>query len=319
MRRNAIYAMLGIGLFLIFLAPLLRYYADPRVEKAPLDLYDKTISLGTGKYFDTKSLTLVGPHDLMNISVHKGVPTEGSSSVAVYDSADNTKDLVTGQFINLGNRGRTVFDRTTGQTVHCCGESPRQDGLNLKFPFGTERTTYRYWDGTAKKAFPAAYVRDEDLAGLKVYVFRQDIPPTVLLSVDIPGNLVGHPERSTIHASLNYKAVTTVWVEPETGGIMRGEQQANQWLSDPSGAFLMVVSDTNFRNDEASVLRTAKRIKSQLRLLHLLKLWVPLIGLMIGVVLAALGSIRLARVPRAPGPEPAPEAVSMASASPAGE
>jgi len=270
----------------------------PRVEKAPLDLYDKSVSRGYGRYFDVHTLSVVGPRPLVNISIHKGDVNAGTSKVAVYDAFDNTKDALSGQFIDIGAKDRIVFDRSTGVAVKCCGATPHQEGHTLKFPFGTKRQTYSFWDSTAKLAFPANYVRDETLEGLKVYVFRQVIPPVVIGQQDIPGSLAVIPDQATVTANMWYKSVTTVWVEPRTGGIVKGVQQSTQWLASAgTGDFFFTAADVNLGNDQDSVARVANRIKSQAGQLILVKLWIPIFGLVIGVPLVIIGLLLLARTP----------------------
>ena len=71
MRRTFGYIALVVGLELIFLAPLLRWYSYPRVAKAPTDVSNISISDGTGSYFSARTLQLVGPVPLRNVSVAK--------------------------------------------------------------------------------------------------------------------------------------------------------------------------------------------------------------------------------------------------------
>src|SRR6266542_3735362 len=127
MRRILAYVLTSLGLLLIFLAPFFRFYAAPRVEKAPLGRYEKTLSLGTGTYFSTKTFDEVGPHRMSNVSTYRGDVKAGSQDVAVYDSFSATKDLETGDVIDFGP-ARYVFDRTTGYAVRCCGANPPQEG-----------------------------------------------------------------------------------------------------------------------------------------------------------------------------------------------
>jgi hypothetical protein len=297
-RRVLGYSLAGLGFFLVFLAPFLKFYAVPRVEKAPLDLYDKSVSRGAGRYFDVHLLAVTEPRPLVNISIHKGDVDAGTTKVAVYDSFDNTKDAITGQFIDIGTKDRIVFDRVSGEAVQCCGATPHQEGHTLKFPFGAERKTYSFWDSTAKRAFPAEYVRDDTIEGLKVYVFRQKIEPTVIGGEDIPGSLAVVPDQNTVRANLWYKSVTTLWVEPKTGGIIKGEQQSTQWFSSAgTNEFFFTAADVNLGNDQDSVARTAQRVKSKLGQLDLVKLWIPLLGLILGIPLVAVGLIVLAQTP----------------------
>ncbi len=45
MRRVVTYGLLGVGCFLLALAPLLRFYVYPSLAKAPLDQDSQTVSV----------------------------------------------------------------------------------------------------------------------------------------------------------------------------------------------------------------------------------------------------------------------------------
>lgn len=298
MRRVFGYSLLGLGFFLVFLSPFLKFYSLPRVEKAPLDLYDKTVATGYGRYFDVHTLAVTPTRPLVNISVHSGNVKAGSTKVAVYDAFDNTKDTLTGQFIDIGNKDRIVFDRSTGEAVQCCGATPHQEGLTLKFPFDTKRQTYSFWDTTSGKAFPAKYLRQDSIEGLKVFVFRQTIAPIIIGHQDIPGALVEKPAQENVPANLWYRSVTTLWVEPETGGILKGEQHSTQWLADAgTNQFFFTAADVDLVNDQDSVARTAQRIKSKVDQLDLVKFWIPILGIAVGIPMVIVGFLLLVRTP----------------------
>ncbi len=290
MRRVFAYVFVTVGFVLICLGPMMRFYTTPRVEKAPLDEYDKTDAIGAGRYFDQGLLQVVGPHDLRNTSVYRGDVEAGSKSVAVYDHFESTKDIVTEQLIDIV-RSRVAMDRVTGEAVRCCG-AEHQEGNTLKLPFHTQRITYRFWDGTLKKAAPLKYVRDDRVAGLDVYVFQQDIPSTPTETIAIPGSLADRPEDENVTATMHYMAQTTVWVEPETGAIVSGSQHAVRWLTD-GDRFLFPVADTNLHLDQGSVERTASRIRSRIAQLHLVRYWIPIFGPILGVVLVIIGWLLL--------------------------
>lgn len=296
MRRVFAYALVTVGFMLIFLGPMMRFYTTPRVEKAPLDTYDKTNAIGAGRYFDQGLLQVVGPHDLRNTSVYRGDVEAGSKSVVVFDHFESTKDLVTGQLIDIV-RSRVAMDRVTGEAVNCCG-AEHQNGNTLKLPFHTQRTSYQFWDGTMNRAAPLKYVRDDRVAGLEVYVFEQDIPNTAIDTITIPGSLADRPENENVTATMYYTAQTMVWVEPETGAIVSGSQHAVRWLTD-GDRFLFPVADTNLRLDQESVEHTASRIRSQIAQLHLVRFWIPIFGPVLGLVLAIIGLLFLFRTPSA--------------------
>src|SRR5438270_8706542 len=61
MRRLAPFVLLGLGAFLLTAAPLLRVYAVPRVEVAPLDVNATSVATGLGRYLDAKTGQLSAP------------------------------------------------------------------------------------------------------------------------------------------------------------------------------------------------------------------------------------------------------------------
>src|SRR5438876_9151950 len=98
MRRALGYAAFMLGCVLIFLGPLLYFYATPRVEKAPYDVYDTTVSIGSGSYFSVKSLSVVGPAPVKSIATAKGDPARSTTDVAVIGIFTRTLDLQRGDF-----------------------------------------------------------------------------------------------------------------------------------------------------------------------------------------------------------------------------
>ena len=47
---------------------------------------------------------------------------------------------------------------------------------------------------------------------------------------DIPGALLGEPDVPSVKCDWVYSTVRTLWVEPLTGGIIKGTEQVNQRL-----------------------------------------------------------------------------------------
>jgi DUF3068 family protein len=312
MRRIGGYILFTVGCLLIFLAPLLHFYATPRIEKAPTDVYDKTISYGDGRVFSVKSFSVEGPMPLEHDSIAKGNPAASTESVAVISIFGRTFDRRTGGDIDY-SFDVYAMDRRTGYAVHCCGEKPRAEGLTLKFPFGTEKKTYRFYDSTPHKAFPARYVREEEVEGLKTFVFESDVPKTFLQSMEIPGSIAGSTEPS-VTVSRWYKAETTLWVEPVTGAIVKGGQHAIQWVT-RGDKFVTALADTNFLNSEASVKHTAQEVRSKLYQLILVRFWVPILGPVLGLVLLLVGFVLTVRSPRGTmRPRPALEDIAAAPA-----
>lgn len=295
MRRIGGYILFTVGWLLIFLAPLLRFYATPRVEKAPTDVYDNTISLGSGRIFSAKTFSVEGPLPLRHDSIAKGNPGASTHEVAVISIFGKTTETRTGGAIDYAF-DVYAMDRRSGYAVHCCGERPRAEGLTLKFPFGTEKTTYRFYDSTPHKAFPAHFVREEQLEGLKTYVFQSDVPQTFLQTMFLPGFVAGAPSEPNVLVFRWYRARTTLWVEPVTGAIVKGAQHAIQWTTN-GGKFITTLADTDFVNDQASIRHTAGQVKDQLDQLILVRFWLPILGPIVGLLLVLIGFIMVVRSP----------------------
>ncbi len=294
MRRIGGYILFTVGWLLIFLSPLLRFYATPRVEKAPTDVYDNTISFGAGRIFSAKTFSVEGPIPLRHDSIAKGNPKTSTTQVAVISIFGKTSDTRTGGAIDY-SFDVYAMDRRTGEAVHCCGEKPRAEGLTLKFPFNTEKGTYQFYDSTAHKAFPARFVREEQLEGLKNYVFRSDVPQTLLKTMSLPGFIAGSKE-SSVQVTRWYRAQTTLWVEPLTGAILKGEQHAVQWVT-LGDDFVTTLADTNFVNSLASVKHTAAEVRTKFDQLILVRFWLPVVGPALGLVLVFVGFVLVMRAP----------------------
>lgn len=312
MRRIAAYVLFVVGAVLILLAPLLKFYTEPRIEKAPIDVYDVTVSDGTGYIFTPKTFSVEGPLTLKNISIAKGDVAASTHRVAVISIFTRTTGAR-----GVGDVGYSedvyAMDRTTGYAVHCCGERPRHSGITLKFPFGTRKQTYPFYDSTAHRAFPARYVRDETVDGLPCYVFESTVPQTFLQKQTLPGFVANQPNAPSVQTDRWYRATTTVWVEPITGAIVKAAQNAQQWATLGS-QFVTTLASTRFVNDAPSVHDVADRIRTQLFELRAVQFWVPVFGPIVGVVLVVLALLMLFRGPRpatateraVPAPQPAP-------------
>ena len=296
MRRTIGYGAFILGWFLVFLGPLLFFYATPRIEKAPYDVYDRTISTGSGSYFSATGLKLVGPVPLRNLSIAKGDPEASNDDVAVISIFLRTTDLQHGNDIDISN-DVYAFDRSTGYAVHCCGEKPRADGVTLKFPFRTKQGTYRFWDSTAERAFPATYVRSEPVDGLSTYVYVSHAGPVTLQRINAPGKMVTGQPGPSVPANVIYKATTILWVEPTTGAILKARQHSQQWLTDLTGRRVQTLADATFVNDAPSVQDVVDRVKPQLWELRLVSTWLPIAGPILGVALIVLGLGLLRRAP----------------------
>ena len=294
MARRVGFVLVFVGLFLLFFGLFERFYAYPRLKKAPLDQYSTPVATGTGTYFNRSPdrLEEVTGAQLMNKRIVRGDVAAGTDEVAVWDSFNSTIDTAD-QGVITATQERIALDRVTAQSVQCCGENPRHQGLTLKFPFDTEKATYQFWDGPAQRALPAAFTRTETLNGVDVYRFEQRIGPLDVGDQEIPGTLAGDPDTPSVQTNIVYTNLKTLWVEPTTGIIVKAQQDATQVLETPGGEQVLTLIDAVLTYDEATVEQNADDAASGANRLRLLGTILPIAALLLGLISVAAGLVLL--------------------------
>jgi hypothetical protein len=294
MGRRVGFVLVFVGLFLLFFGLFERVYAYPRLKKAPLDQYSTPVATGTGTYFNRSpdKLTEITGAQLKNVRTVRGDVKAGTDEVAVWDSFTSTVDTAD-QGVITATQERIALDRVTAQSVQCCGENPRHQGLTLKFPFDTQKTTYQFWDGPAQRALPAAFTREEKLEGVTVYRFEQRIDRLDVGDQEIPGTLAGDPDTPAVQTNIIYSNTKTLWVEPATGIIVKAQQDATQVLETQGGEQVLTLIDAVLTYDEATVSKNADDASSGANSLRLFGTVLPLVALFLGLIAIGAGLVLL--------------------------
>ena len=292
MRRTVGLVLLALGVAFLVLAPLLRFYALPNLATAPLDQDSQTVSVAENATFlDIGALEQRTGQTLTATRRVRGDVAAGGDNTAVYDVFlrvdDAQGNLVTATL------DRVAFDRRTSLAVHCCGEAlngepTRHEGIEYKFGFGVEKKTYQYFDTTLAKATDMKYASSEKIEGLNTYKFVQRIEPTQIAELEVPGNLIGRTE-TTVPVQRFYSNTRTVWVEPKTGAIVKGQEEQFSTLRDDSGTDKLTVTEANLVFTPATIKEQAKTAKDGARSITLLGTIGPIALVLLGLVLAGLG------------------------------
>jgi hypothetical protein len=263
-RRITGVILVALGAFAVALGLLLRFVVADNVALAPLDPDSETVARGTG-------VTVFYPESFSN----PDVPTQRTDATVTATRKVNGRlvspDVQVGGDVALWRVGLVLedeqfrlvnaveqwvcVDRRNGRSVSPCEEEKvltdagtETDvdfaGLNYKFPFDTERRDYPFFDITLRKATTARYDGEEKVNGLPTYRFVQRIEPVQLDTRQVPGNLVGEATDTTVEAGRYYQNVRTVWVEPYTGSIVKGQEETRQVLRGPAGGELVVFAGT---------------------------------------------------------------------------
>jgi hypothetical protein len=315
-RRAICLVLLTLGIFGVALGLLLRFYAYPKLAVAPLDPKAKTVAQGTG-------ITVFYPGDLKqrtDVTLTATRRIEGkidspdakvNGDVAVWQMGLVTEDD-NGTLVDAVDQWVCVDRRTARAVQPCTDQRVNQDtnvqatGLQYKFPFNTHKHDYAFYDVVTRQAPPMHFDGGEVINGLSVYRFVQTIPATKIADIDVPSNLAGGTTTETVSAGRMYQNVRTVWVEPDTGSIVKGQEKQRQFLRGPDGRDGTVLLDgtLTFTPDTVNAqVADAKKNSAKVRLLYQTG---PrsLIGLGVLFLLAGLAVILVPRRSGAPSGRP---------------
>lgn len=281
MRTILTAVMVGVGVFLLVVAGLLRFYAPSRIEKTPLDLDITTVATGPAKLAVGDGTTT----DLQ-LQATRRVRVDSSASnsdvvviletlcivklidnpPACVSADDPQKRLVsftTDRVADDRKSGEAVNDPKYGEFVNS-DTSVQHKGLSYKWPFHAEKKSYLFFDAASQQAPTANYLRTESIDGIDCYVY-QAIETN--LAVDVAEGVPG-----------TYDDTRTVWVDPVTGTIVKGVEHQVRRLTDGTTAL-----DTTLTFDQKTIDSQAQKAKDGRSKIDLVTKWLPLAGLIVGL------------------------------------
>jgi hypothetical protein len=299
MLRIAACALMGLGAALLIAALLLSTYTAGKIKRIPLDTNTTLVANGTGTALDPASLT--GQHFVID----KNVPLVSQQQISVESPAN--ADVVTlqvGTTVRRSDRQQdnglllamvdtVTLNRSTAMAVsddtHPGGavQKPRtiednkpstnialpHDGLSYRFPFGTEKKTYPFFDPIAQKAFDANYEGQEDVNGLTTYRFTQNVgydadgklvAPVKYASLydnDVDGEVTARAELwglpgdpyEPVTMTRYYAAQRSFWVDPVSGTIVKKEEHANHYYARDALKPEMALADYKVTSTESTI------------------------------------------------------------------
>ena len=193
------------------------------------------------------------------------------SSTAFWQTQVKSEANVGGKWVPLSYSDEGVsFDRVSAEVTNCCGdyksvgdldnpkktEQVTRTGHYFKFPFDTQQQDYDWWDGDLGKAVPIKFKEVADLYGTETYVFEQVIPKTQTASREVPASLFSPTGTGNVTAKVMYGNTRTLWVEPNTGVIIKGQEKVDKTLESSAGTVAMTVGTIGY--NEATIEDNAK-------------------------------------------------------------
>ena len=294
----------GLGAFLILGAILLPTWLVGQVVKFPLNEYETaTLAASNASYFSAASLSEKTGVSMEATYTIKGDASKGSSSTAVWNEFSYVYDETNHQAVQEMTR-TFAFDRRTGQLVNCCGASVngdtsvRQTGLvGYVFPIGTQKQTYQVFDTTLKKTMPFVYSGTTSVRGIQAYEFVENVTPTEVSSLTVPGSFVGSSAASVTLGEYDQEHLI-YYVDPETGALINvNEQQSTTLRTSAAAAPSLVLFDADLIATPASLTEITGLDSSGRSELALLETTLPLILGIVGGIALIVG-IFLRRKPR---------------------
>jgi hypothetical protein len=330
MRRVLGFVAIALGALLVGMGLLARPFVYDRLAIVPLDQDTTSVSVGqnmsvlyphrTDEGSAIDKLTGVTVQNTREVNGIPGIPQEYGveDDQAFWQSSSVSRAQVDGEWVDLSYSDSGVsIDRRTGEATNCCGdyrstgdldnpdavEDATHEGLVFKFPFNVQKETYQWWDADLLEPRPIEFQDEEEIFGTNTYRFQQVIPKTVTATRQVPGDLFEPAIRGNAMANQTYANTRTLWVEPNTGVIIKGEEEVEKTLSapgrDPVG---LTVGTIGF--DDETIQANADEWGSKGSLLGLLRgplLWYLLIP---GLLLIGLGAfLVLSGRPTAEEPE----------------
>ncbi|KRC56626.1 MULTISPECIES: DUF3068 domain-containing protein [unclassified Nocardioides] len=324
MRSKLAAVAIGLGVFMIVAAVLVRAYAYPTLATVPADYKGTTYLEAKGaQVLDWESIQKPGPlvsetHDLAIQSFTiADTGAKAPDGVVVWVNSTTVMQDDGTQFQRT--QERAPFDGVSGAAVDCASceswtsdtavydgqervETPlERQGQVYKFPFGTEKKSYDVWDGTLGEATPAKFEGTEKVDGLEVYKFVQTIEPTMVGTQELSGTKFGAADPANVEAELWYSMTRTFYVEPQTGSPVNRTEERMQELRYDGVAVPVFNGTVQYTAQQVKDLVNGTKdqtgAKDNAMLLGGLRLLFPLLLVLVGAALL-VGGLFLGRKAR---------------------
>ena len=294
----------GVGGFLLVLGVMLNVYVYPKVAVAPLDQKSTSTLVGEDAVvFDIPTLSEITTDVTVKANVTGDVAAAEDEGGGIAVWTNGTSTYSSDGTMRSASVEQVPFDQHTGAAVDCCdayseqeqgkAEAVKFQGQVFKFPFRTEKKDYNWWDSTLKKTFPAKFVEEDEVKGVKTYVFKQVIEPTVWTTMDVPASVLGEVGKGNLTAERTYANTRTFWVQPATGVVIdRTEEQRATLRFEGEDRVTLTNADVRFSDE--TVQDNVDEYGGKPTMLMLVRIVLPLV-LGIGGVLLIVAGVLIGR------------------------
>ena len=328
--------LFGIGVFAVVIAAGCAFYVAPSVAKLPYDLAlckpgqtddclrPSVAEAPNARFLQTKggatpvvavqtgtlrSTTELDPQaDLTNSEMTGDL--EGKA--VVWNGYGTVNWVETGEMISQ-YKAELAVDRVSAaalkwdkQFLQDAGPSAPSAvefaGQLYKFPFGTEKKSYQYFDRDLRKALPIEFKGTETIKGLETYKFQQVVPETPLnFTAERLSGLLKTFAPGATSGQVTYSNTRTIWVEPVSGTFIKVSEEQRKTLVPATGPHTQllegnfVYTDQTVTNNVNSASETKSGVLMISRTLPITLAAIGALLLIVGLILVTTGRRRAAR------------------------
>lgn len=188
-------------------------------------------------------LTVEDPADADEMTVQAGqtlrrIDKQGDTGLLTATIDRVTIDRKTGMPVDKEPNGSIAV--TTTKEGENIADPVQHTGLQYRFPIGTEKKSYPYFDLNARKTSDANFVEETEINNMRVYHFQQSVPATSLWDVvQAPTNRLSLPAakwgveggETPVTMTRFYTNTRDIWVEPKTGTVIKGSEQIHLYYA----------------------------------------------------------------------------------------
>lgn len=326
-RRMIACILVGLGALLLAAAVMIPTYTVGKVAKTPLDLRITTIAKSVpgeeSLVLDAKSLT--SPEG--SAKVDKNVPVVSQRFLTVEEpSGSDEMTVQAGQTLRRDDRDgdtgiltasidRVTIDRVTGEPVDASPNSSlavtvdksgasvadalTRQGLQYRFPIGTEKKSYPYFDTNARSTRPIDFVEESEINGVPVYHFRQTIPvtnmndvvPAATNKLTLPAAKWGLEGDEPVTMTRFYTNTRDLWVEPRTGAVLKGGESIHLYYGRSANQVDVTALKSHLVFDEETIEAQMAVTQESLDKLDLFGKTLPIILGILAAILLIAGAV----------------------------
>jgi hypothetical protein len=315
-KRFAGAALFGIGTFFLVAGLALAFVVAPRVSRIPYDLERSTTqteasnatfiqarAVGAEFQIDQGTGDLIATTEVIPDAAATAKLGGLSDQAVVWKVYQQAQRVDNREVVNAFEV-RMALDRDSGAAVtwngQCLANEPLQEcaagnvafsGHLFKFPFGTEKRNYEYFDISLKRPNPLIYRGTEKINGLEVYRFDQVVDEQPLnTSESTLGLLTKRFAPESTSATVRYKVNRTIHVEPVTGTTVGyRERQVRTFV--PSSGPSTVMFDATFVFSAKTQKELSDRASTGRSALMAIRWYLPIALVVLGLIAIIAGAL----------------------------